>query len=183
MPDQNQQGKERVLQATKEHDIKFVSLWFTDVLGFLKGFTITVEELEAALEDGMGFDGSSIEGFARIDESDMVAMPDPDTFQFIPWGEKDDKPTARMFCDILNPGGEPFQGDPRYVLKRNLKRAADMGFTFYVGPELEYFYFKNSKGTETLDSSGYFDLIPLDVASQYRRDTALALEGMGIRVQ
>ena len=183
MPDKAQESKDRVLQATKEHDITFVSLWFTDVLGFLKGFTITVEELEAALEDGMGFDGSSIEGFARIDESDMVAMPDPDTFQLIPWRAKDDKPTARMFCDILNPGGEPFEGDPRHVLKRNLKRAADMGFTFYVGPELEYFYFKDSKGTEALDSSGYFDLIPLDVASQYRRDTALALEGMGIRVQ
>ena len=126
MPDGIQQDKDCVLQTTKEHDIKFVSLWFTDVLGFLKGFTITVEELEAALEDGMGFDGSSIEGFARINESDMVAMPDSDTFQLIPWSAKDDKPTARMFCDILNPGGEPFQGDPRYVLKRNLKRAADM---------------------------------------------------------
>jgi len=183
MSDKILRGKDQVLHIAKEYDIKFVSLWFTDVLGFLKGFTIAVEELEAALEDGMGFDGSSIEGFARIDESDMVAMPDPETFQLIPWRATDDKPSARMFCDILNPGGKPFEGDPRYVLKRNLKRAADMGFTFYVGPELEYFYFKDAKGTETLDSSGYFDLIPLDVASQYRRDTALALEGMGIHVQ
>ena len=157
MPDETERDRDDVLHAAKEHDVKFVSLWFTDVLGFLKGFTIAAEELEAALEDGMGFDGSSIEGFARIDESDMVAMPDPATFRLIAWRTKDGKPTARMFCDILNPGGEPFDGDPRYVLKRNLRRAADMGFTFYVGPELEYFYFRDSKGTEPLDSSGYFD--------------------------
>jgi glutamine synthetase len=183
MRDETRRTKSDVLDLAKEHNIKFVSLWFTDVLGFLKGFSITVEELEAALTDGMGFDGSSIEGFARIDESDMVAMPDPDTFQLVPWRAEDERPSARMFCDILKPGGEPFDGDPRFVLKRNLKRAADMGFTFYVGPELEYFYFKDSKATEALDSSGYFDLIPLDVAGQYRRDTALALETMGIPVQ
>jgi glutamine synthetase len=183
MLDEKQQGREYVLKLAKEHDVKFIRLWFTDVLGFLKGFAITVEELEGALEDGMGFDGSSIEGFARIDESDMVAMPDPSTFQLLPWIPEDHRPVARMFCDILEPGGKPFDGDPRYVLKRNLKRAAEMGFTFYVGPELEYFYFKDSKGTETLDSGGYFDLIPLDAASEYRRDTVLTLEGMGISVQ
>jgi glutamine synthetase len=183
MSDEKGQVKEYVLKAVKEHDVKFVWLWFTDVLGILKSFTITVEELETALEEGMGFDGSSIHGFARIDESDMVAIPDPDTFQLVPWTPQEQQPVARMFCNIVNPGGEPFEGDPRYVLKRNLKRAADMGFTFYVGPELEYFYFKNSSGTETLDSGGYFDLIPLDAATDYRRETVLALEGMGIGVE
>ena len=177
------QGKEYVLKTAKEHDVKFIWLWFTDVLGTLKSFAITVEELETALEEGMGFDGSSIEGFARIDESDMVAMPDPDTFQLVPWRPKEHRAVARMFCDIVRPGGEPFEGDPRYVLRRNLKRAADMGFTFYVGPELEFFYFKNSKDTEPLDWGGYFDLMPLDMATDFRRDTVLALEAMGIGVE
>ena len=140
-----QEGKEYVLKMAKEHDVKFIRLWFTDILGMLKSFAITVEELEGALEQGMGFDGSSIQGFARIDESDMVALPDPDTFQLLPWRPKEHRAVARMFCDILKPGGEPFQGDPRHVLKRNLKRAAEMGYTFYVGPELEYFYFRDSK--------------------------------------
>jgi len=134
------------------------------------------------LEDGMGFDGSSIEGFARIDESDMVALPDPSTFQLLPWGSKECA-VARMFCDILRPGGEPFEGDPRYVLKRNLKRAADMGYTFYVGPELEYFYFRDSKGTEPLDAGGYFDMTPLDMATDLRRETVLTLQEMGIGIE
>ena len=132
---------EYVLKKAKEQNVKFIRLWFTDILGFLKSFSITVEELENALTDGMGFDGSSIEGFARIDESDMIALPDPNTFVLIPWRPKA-QAVARMFCDILKPGGEAFDGDPRYVLKQNLKKAADLGYTFYVGPELEYFYFK-----------------------------------------
>jgi len=157
-------------------------LWFTDILGVLKSFSITVEELEDALEDGMGFDGSSIEGFARIDESDMLALPDPDTFQLLPWRPKE-QAVAQMFCDILKPGGEPFEGDPRYVLKRNLKRAAEMGYTFYVGPELEYFYFRDSKGTEPLDEGGYFDMTSLDAATDLRRQTVLTLEDMGIGIE
>ena len=173
---------EYVLKMAKEHDIKFVNLWFTDILGFLKSFAITVSELEHAMEDGMGFDGSSIEGYARIDESDMIALPDPDTFQLLPWRPKEQS-VGRMFCDIYRPGGQPFDGDPRYVLKQNLKRAADFGYTFYVGPELEYFYFKDNKGTETLDSGGYFDLVPLDMAVDLRRQTVLALEDMGIGVE
>ena len=177
------EGKEYVLKMAKEQDVKFIRLWFTDILGFLKSFTITVEELKGALEDGMGFDGSSIEGFARIDESDMLAMPDPDTFCLLPWRPREHRAVARMFCDVLRPGGEPFEGDPRYVLKRNLKRSADMGFTFYVGPELEYFYFKDSDGTEMLDQGGYFDLTPLDAATDFRRDTILALEEMGIGIE
>ena len=178
-----EESKEYVLKTAKEHDVKFIWLWFTDILGMLKSFAITVEELEGALEDGMGFDGSSIEGFARIDESDMVALPDPDTFQLVPWRPREHHAVARMFCDVLKPGGEPFEGDPRYVLKKNLKRAADMGYTFYVGPELEYFYFKDSTGTETLDSGGYFDMTTMDAATDLRRETVLTLEEMGIGVE
>jgi len=178
-----EEGKEYVLKMAKEHDVKFIRLWFTDILGLLKNFAITVEELEGALEEGMGFDGSSIEGFARIDESDMVALPDPDTFQLLPWRPREHHAVARMFCDILKPGGEPFEGDPRYVLKKNLKRAADMGYTFYVGPELEYFYFQDSKGTQALDEGGYFDMTPLDMAADLRRETVLTLEEMGIGVE
>jgi len=179
----NGESKEYVLKMAKEHDVKFIRLWFTDILGILKSFAITVEELEGALGQGMGFDGSSIQGFARIDESDMVAMPDPDTFQLLPWRPRVHHAVARMFCDIQRPGGELFEGDPRYVLKRNLKRAADMGYTFYVGPELEYFYFQDSKGTQGLDEGGYFDMTPLDVATDLRRETVLTLEEMGIAVE
>jgi len=179
----NAESKEYVLKMAKEHDVKFIRLWFTDILGILKSFAITVEELEGALEQGMGFDGSSIQGFARIDESDMVAMPDPDTFQLLPWRPRVHHAVARMFCDIQRPGGELFEGDPRYVLRRNLKRAADMGYTFYVGPELEYFYFQDSNGTQALDEGGYFDMTPLDVASDLRRETVLTLEEMGIAVE
>jgi glutamine synthetase len=175
-------AKEHVLKMAKEHDVKFIRLWFTDILGFLKSFAITVEELQGALEDGVGFDGSSIEGFARIDESDMVAMPDPLTFRMLPWRPKENT-VARMFCDILRPGGQPFDGDPRYVLKRNLKRAADLGYALYVGPELEYFYFEDAESPKPLDQGGYFDLTPMDVATDLRRETILALEEMGIGVE
>ena len=175
--------KQYVLKMAKEHDIKFIRMWFTDILGFLKSFAITVEELEGALEEGMGFDGSSIEGFARIDESDMIALPDPSTFAILPWRPMDERGVARMFCDIRMPDGSAFVGDPRNVLKRNLQRASDLGYTYYVGPELEYFYFRDSKGTETLDQGGYFDLTPLDVASDLRRDTVLTLERLGVAVE
>jgi glutamine synthetase len=178
-----EEGKEYILKMAKEHDVKFIWMWFTDILGILKSFAITVEELEGALEEGMGFDGSSIEGFARIDESDMVAMPDPDTWQLLPWNPPEHRATARMFCDVLMPGGQPFEGDPRYVLKRNLKKAADLGYTYYVGPELEYFYFKDVNGTEFLDQGGYFDLTTRDAAIELRRDTVIQLEKMGIGVE
>jgi glutamine synthetase len=174
-------AQEYVLKIAREHDVKFIRLWFADILGFLKSFAITLEELEGALEDGVGFDGSSIEGFARIDESDMLALPDPDTFQLLPWRPSENA-VARMFCNILKPGGEPFEGDPRYVLRQNLKRAGDMGYTFYVGPEIEYFYFRDSCGTSVLDGGGYFDMTPLDAATDLRRDTVLTLEEMGIGV-
>ena len=175
--------KENVLKKAREHDVKFIRMWFTDILGFLKSFAITVEELKGALEEGMGFDGSSIQGFARIDESDMVALPDLDTFQLLPWRPREHSGVARMFCDVLRPEGEPFEGDPRYVLKRNVKRAADMGYTYYVGPELEYFYFRDSHGTEPLDQAGYFDSTPRDAATDMRRETVLTLEEMGIGVE
>ncbi len=183
MPDEQGKTKESVIKMAKEHDVKFIRLWFTDILGFLKSFSITVEELERALEDGMGFDGSSIEGFARIDESDMVALPDPNTFRLLPWRPREHHAEARMFCDIIRPDRQPFEGDPRYVLKKNLRRAADMGYTFYVGPELEYFYFQDSKGTETLDEGGYFDMTPLDAATDLKRETVLTLEEMGIGIE
>ena len=175
-------AKEHVLKMAKEQGVKFIRLWFTDILGFLKSVAITVEELERALGDGVGFDGSSIEGFARIDESDMVAMPDPLTFCMLPWRHTEHT-VARMFCDILMPGGKPFEGDPRYVLKRNLKRAADLGYTVYVGPEMEYFYFQDSESTKLLDHGGYFDLTPVDVATDLRRETILAIEEMGLKVE
>ncbi len=175
---------EYLLKQVKEQDVKFVRLWFTDILGFLKSFAITVEELELSLLEGQGFDGSSIQGFARIDESDMVAMPDPNTFVVLPWRPREGGAVARMFCDILEPGGSPHAGDPRYVLKRATQRAAEMGFTYYVGPELEYFYFRDANGKpQVLDRGGYFDLTPLDIASDLRRETVLTLEEMGIGVE
>ena len=170
-----------VLRTVEERGIRFVRLWFTDVLGFLKSFTITSQELEGALSEGMGFDGSSIDGFSRIQESDMVAVPDASTFQVIPWATED--PVARMFCDIYEPDGTPFEGDPRGVLKRQLARAADLGYTFYVGPELEFFYLRSAEDPRPLDRGGYFDETPLDVATDHRTRTVRYLESMGIPVE
>ena len=175
--------KEEILAHVEERDVKFIRLWFTDILGQLKSFAITKEELNHALEDGMGFDGSSITGFNAIEESDMIAMPDPSTFSLLPYRPRE-QAVARMFCDVRVPGGEPYEGDPRYVLRRALERAQSMGFDhFYLGPELEYFYFKDSTGTEVLDHGGYFDLTPLDAASDVRRETVLALEEMGVKIE
>jgi glutamine synthetase len=177
----NQDTQQHVIQACRDHDVKFIRLWFTDILGMLKSVAITIEELEHALSDGVSFDGSAIEGFARHDETDMVAVPDTSTFQILPWRPRE-QAVARMFCDVQVPGGEAFPGDPRQVLKRVLARAAEAGFTFYISPEIEFFYFKDSHGTEPLDSGGYFDLTPLDGGSDLRRETVLALEQMGIGV-
>ncbi len=182
MTAQSAKTKDDIIRLVKEHNVKFIRLWFTDILGQVKSFAITTEELEGAFDEGMGFDGSSIKGYARIDESDMIAKPDPSTFQLIPWRPKE-KAVARMFCDILNPDGSPYEGDPRYALKRNLARLNDRGYTFYLGPELEFFYFKNSQSTEVLDEGGYFDLTTLDAASDLRRETVLTLEEMGIKVE
>jgi glutamine synthetase len=174
--------QEDVLRLVREKDISFIQFWFTDVLGVLKTFAITQSELETGMNEGMGFDGSSIEGFARIQESDMVAMPDPATFQMLPW-RSGERPVARMFCDIVNPDQTPYEGDPRYVLKRLLKKISEKGYTFYVGPELEYFYFKSNKEPQGLDTGGYFDSRPLDMASDLRRNTIFALQDMGIEVE
>jgi len=176
--------KEWVLEEVEKKKVEFIHLWFTDILGFLKSFAITVDELETALKEGVGFDGSSIEGFARIEESDMIAMPDPSTFCILSSYSNHLGVVARMFCDILEPGGEPYPGDPRYVLKNNLKKASDMGYTFYVGPELEYFYFQSPQiPPQGLDKGGYFDLTPRDIASNLRRETALTLKNIGIEVE
>ena len=177
----NADTQQHVIQACRDHDVKFIRLWFTDILGMLKSVAITIEELEHALGDGVSFDGSAIEGFARHDETDMIAVPDTSTFQILPWRPRE-QAVARMFCDIHVAGGDAFLGDPRQVLKRVLARAAEAGFTFYISPEIEFFYFKDANGTEPLDSGGYFDLTPLDGGSDLRRETVLALEQMGIGV-
>jgi glutamine synthetase len=173
---------EDVLKATKDNDVASIQFWFTDVLGQLKSFSVSLDELPLAFSEGMGFDGSSIEGFARIEESDMVARPDPATFQLLPWRPRE-KPVGRMFCDILNPDGTPYDGDPRYALKRMLRKVSEKGYKFYVGPELEYFYFKSDSAPEILDRGGYFDLSPLDRGSDLRRNTIFALQEMGIHVE
>ena len=173
---------EDVLKLTRENDVAFVQFWFTDVLGQLKSFSVTPQELPLAFEEGMGFDGSSIEGFARIEESDMVALPDPSTFQLLPWRPKD-RPVGRLFCDIRTPDGSPYEGDPRFALKRMLNKVKEKGYTFYVGPELEYFYFKSDSSPEILDRGGYFDTTPLDRGGDLRRNTIFALEQMGIDVE
>ncbi len=173
---------EDVKRIVKEKDISFVQFWFTDVLGFLKSFAVTPSELDEGLTEGMGFDGSSIEGFARIQESDMIAKPDPTTFQLVPW-RRDDRPVARMFCDILNPDETHYEGDPRYVLKRLISKVAEQGYTFYLGPELEFFYFKSNTCTDFLDTGGYFDTLPLDMAGSLRRETIFALQDIGIQVE
>ncbi|HEY2054264.1 MAG TPA: glutamine synthetase family protein, partial [Solirubrobacterales bacterium] len=182
------QTAEDVIQLCKEHDVRFVRLWFTDVLGQLKSFSVNSSELDDAFEGGMGFDGSSITGFNPIEESDMLAVPDPTTFDLLPWRPEEKDSVARMFCDIRVPGGGPYEGDPRWILRRALKRAEELGFDAYnIGPELEYFYFKSAKPEngvpEVLDEGGYFDLTTLDAGSDLRRETVLALEKMGIHVE
>jgi glutamine synthetase len=172
-----------VKALVQERNIRFIRLWFTDILGQLKSFSINSAELDDALEGGMGFDGSSITGFNAIEESDMIAMPDPSTFAVLPW-RPESQGVGRMFCDILTPERNAYEGDSRQVLRRALERAAAMGFdTFNVGPELEYFYFRDSRSTEVLDEGGYFDLTTLDAGSDLRRDTVLALEQLGIHVE
>jgi glutamine synthetase len=182
MLERDRDGIDFVLHNARENDVKFVRLWFTDILGGLKGVAIPVDELESALTRGVGFDGSSIEGFARFDESDMYALPDPTTFAILPWRPRVNA-VGRMFCDIVSPDGEPYAGDTRAVLRRNLERAAALGYTYYVAPEIEYFYFQDSEGTVPLDDGGYFDQDPQDVATNLRRETILNLEEMAIPVR
>ena len=175
-----------VLKAAQERQIKFVRLWFTDILGMLKSVAIIADELESALEEGITFDGGAIEGFARQDESDMIALPDPNTFTILPFAAGEGA-VARLFCDIVMPNGSPSETDPRHILKKQIKVASEMGYNFYVGPEVEFFYFKQTEDgpqrIEPLDQGGYFDLTPMDVASPLRRKTALTLEKMDIGVE
>jgi len=179
----SEEARKDVLKRVEKDGVESVLLWFTDIEGHLKSFAITPGELEGALDDGMGFDGSSITGFNAIEESDMVAIPVPGTFQLMPWQEGETK-VGRMICDVVTPDGEPYEGDPRYVLRRALERMRSMGFdTFNVGPELEYFLFRSSAGTETLDEGGYFAMTTLDAATELRNDTIKALEGMGIPIE
>ncbi|MFG1622832.1 MULTISPECIES: type I glutamate--ammonia ligase [unclassified Kribbella] len=179
--------QEFVLRALEERDVRFVRLWFTDVLGFLKSVAVAPAELEGAFAEGIGFDGSAIEGFARVTEADMLAKPDPSTFQILPWrGET--MGTARMFCDINMPDGSASFADPRHVLKRTLSKAADLGFTFYTHPEIEFYLFKSLTGApgthpEPVDSSGYFDHTPQGIGNDFRREAITMLESMGISVE
>jgi glutamine synthetase len=174
-----------VLRTVEERGVRLIRLWFTDVLGQLKSVAISPAELENAFDEGMHFDGSAIDGFSRVQESDVLARPEPSTFELLPWGRGDDV-SARMFCDILNHDGTPFEGDPRQVLKRNLDRAHERGFSFMVAPEMEFFYFADGDPTrplEPLDSGSYFDLTTADVASDLRKRTIQVLEAMGIPVE
>ncbi len=173
--------KEYVLKLAHENRVRFIRLWFTDVLGFLKSFAITIDELEDALHEGVRFDGSTLHGFIRRDESEMIAMPDTATFRILPWRPKEDS-VARMFCDIHHMDMTPYECDSRYILKKIIRKASEKGYTFYTGPEIEFFFFKNAQSPEILDRGGYYDLTPLDVASDFRRQTVLTLEAMDIGV-
>src|SRR3712207_7243349 len=177
-----QRTTDDVKAFVEERGIRFIRLWFTDILGRLKSFSINARELDDAFEGGMGFDGSSVTGFNAIEESDMIAVPDPHTFAVLPWRPSDDGGgVARMFADIQTPERRPYEGDPRHVLRRAEDRMRSMGFdSFKVGPELEYFLFEDARGTEVLDEGGYFDLTTLDAGSDVRRDTVLALERLEI---
>ncbi|MEV0686830.1 type I glutamate--ammonia ligase [Nocardia sp. NPDC050378] len=180
--------KEFVLRTLEERDIRFVRLWFTDVLGYLKSVAIAPAELEGAFEEGIGFDGSAIEGFARVSEADMVARPDPSTFQVLPWASsKGHQHSARMFCDITMPDGSPSWADPRHVLRRQLNKAADVGFSCYVHPEIEFFLLENQlrDGYQPMpaDNGGFFDQAVHDSAPNFRRHAIDALESMGISVE
>ena len=172
-----------VLEFIREHEITSVRLWFTDILGFLKTFQITPTELEGAFEEGMGFDGSSVHGYQRIQESDMIAVPIPETAQFIPFSVGPSR-CLRMYAEIRNPNGTAYAGDPRQILKRQLARLDEHGFSHMnIGPEAEYFYFRDEHRPEPIDSAGYFDLVPVDVGDDLREATVYALEAMGIQVE
>ena len=181
----NEQQRSYVLHTVEERGVKLIRLWFTDVLGTLKSFAISPAELENALEDGMTFDGSSIDGFSRVQESDVLAVPDPNTFEMLPWGDSK-APEARVFCDIHHLDGTPFGGDPRQVLRRNLTKAREKGYSFFVAPDMEFFYFappEKGQVPQPLDEAGFFDLTTNDVAGSLRKQTIRTLETMSIPVE
>ncbi len=173
---------EYVLRTVEERAVRLIRLWFTDVLGQIKSVAISPAELESAFEEGLQFDGSAIDGFSRVQESDVLAVPDAETFELLPWADPDE-PTGRIFCDIKNLDGTPFEGDPRQVLRRNLARARERGYEFFTAPEIEFFYFGSADDPQPLDRASYFDLTTLDVGSSLRRRTLHMLEAMGIPVE
>jgi glutamine synthetase len=170
-----------VMAEVEQRGVRFVRLWFTDVLGFLKSFAVPSEELEKGFDEGIGFDGSAVEGFARIEEADVLARPDPATFRILPWPP--DEPVARMLCDITHPDGAPFEGDPRSVLRRVLRRAGEMGYEVVAGPEVEYFVSRSAERFDPLDRGGYFDLTTAEVGDDVRKRTVAALDALGVRVE
>src|SRR5436190_10306105 len=179
----SEEARKDALKQIKDDGVEFLLLWFTDLEGHLKSFAVTPSEIPGALDDGMGFDGSSITGFNAIEESDMVAIPEPGNYRMMPWKEGETK-VGRMICDVVTPDGEPYEGDPRYVLRRALDRMKSLGFdTFNIGPELEYFLFKDNRGTETLDEGGYFAMTAIDAATELRNETIRSLESMGIAIE
>jgi glutamine synthetase len=179
--DVNEQAS-RAKALAEERGVRFVRLWFTDVLGFLKSFAIPVEELEKAFEEGIGFDGSAVEGFARVEEADMLARPDPATFKLLPW-PREGEPVARVLCDVSHPDGTPFEGDPRHVLRRALGRAAEQGFGLDAGPEVEFFLSRSGSELVPLDHAGYFDLTAADVTEEFRKQATVALGSLGVPVE
>ena len=178
----NKELQAKIRKQVADETVKHIQLWFTDILGNLKMVEIPDIQLDSVLESGAAFDGSSITGYAEIEESDIVAMPDWSTFKILPWSQNHEK-TAFVFCDVLDRNYEPFEGDPRYVLRRQLKRAADMGLTFFVGPELEYFYFKSAEAPEVVDEGGYFDVLPADLGNDLRKQTMRTLDKLGIPME
>jgi glutamine synthetase len=185
MSEMLEQHREYVLRSVEERGVRLVRLWFTDVLGNLKSLAISPAELENALEDGMTFDGSSIDGFSRVQEADVLAVPDPDTFEVLPWGDPN-TPEARVFCDIHRLDGTPFEGDPRQVLRRHVKALRDQGTTFFVAPDIEFFYFEPltpGGAPVPIDAGGFFDLTTNDITGDLRRQTIRTLESMGIPVE
>jgi glutamine synthetase len=178
----NKELQAKIRKQVADETVKHIQLWFTDILGNLKMVEIPDIQLDSVLESGAAFDGSSITGYAEIEESDIVAMPDWSTFKILPWSQNHEK-TAFAFCDVLDRNYEPFEGDPRYVLRRQLKRAADMGLTFFVGPELEYFYFKSAEAPEVVDEGGYFDVLPADLGNDLRKQTMRTLDKLGIPME
>ncbi|MFZ8998422.1 MAG: glutamine synthetase family protein, partial [Ilumatobacteraceae bacterium] len=179
------QQRDYVLRTVEERGVRLVRLWFTDVLGNLKSFAISPAELENALEDGMTFDGSSIDGFSRIQEADVLAVPDPDTFEILPWGESGAS-EARVFCDVHSLDGTPFEGDPRQVLRRHVQAAHEQGLTFYVAPDVEFFYFETPEPghqPRPIDHGGFFDLTTRDATGDLRKQTIRKLEQLGIPVE
>ena len=179
MTDQRQAAIEKLV---KDENVKHIQLWFTDILGNLKMVEIPDRQLPNVIENGAAFDGSSISGYAEIEESDIVAMPDWDTFKVLPWAQGSER-TAFVFCDVLDRNYKPFEGDPRWVLRRQLERAKKMGLDFYVGPELEYFYFKDSDKPELTDDGGYFDVLPADLGNDLRKQTMRTLDKLGIPME